>query len=255
MSLLEANALVIDGEAVEFREVLRFAKHPHLAHILQLKARQKVIERYALEAGISVAGEELQLGVDRFRRENDLLRVADVNEWLERHYMTLDDLADRVHAELIEAKVAAHVSLPLIEPYFYEHRLSFDSAVISRIVMKEYGASRELLFRIEEGDDFYTLARRYSVEEETKAAGGYVGEVTRVDLTPAVSAAVFGATMGEILGPIETKQGFLLVKVEAIASAQLNESVREQIQSIVFEQWVDAKWTAAGFEYPIMEQI
>src|SRR6185295_13144241 len=90
----------------------------------------------------------------------------------------------------------------------------------------------------EDGEDFYTLARKYSIDSLTRPAGGYSGLVRRSDMEPTMEAAVFGAQPGKTVGPIKTYSGFQLVKVEAIHIASLDDSVGETIKSLLFEDWL-----------------
>ena len=100
------------------------------------------------------------------------------------------------------------------EQHFAENRLSFDSAVICRLVLKDEEVARELRAQIvEDGADFHALARQYSIDTGTKLAGGYAGHVRRADLEPALEAAVFGARPPQVVGPIKSDPGWELIKV------------------------------------------
>lgn len=169
--------------------------------------------------------------------------------------MTLDDLGECVREKLIESKLMDIVCGDQVEKYYYEQRLSFDTAVISQIIMTEYGAIRELMYRIEEGGDFYTFARQYSLDEATRPAGGYRGEVTRAALSPVEAAAVFGARSGEIVGPVKTNRGYHLIKVEDIKHSVLNEQMREKILLLLFEEWIAEQMNMATIEIPLWDQI
>ncbi|MFF2888672.1 peptidylprolyl isomerase [Paenibacillus sp. NPDC057967] len=245
--------MTVKGQAVTYADLLRYVRNHQATEILQQKARQMLIDQYAEHAGLTVSDEELQRGIDAFRRERSLLKVASASEWLDRHGMNLEDLGERVRDQLLESKAAEHFSQPKVEQYYYENRLAFDTATISRIVIKEYGAARELLFRMEDGCDFHCLAREYSEEDETRRAGGYVGEMGRDALTPAEAAAVFGAQPGEVLGPIKTGQGYLIIKVEEIMSARLDESMRSRIRTILFGEWLREQMQEVDIHYALWQ--
>ena len=255
MSLHKIIAITMDGQSICLNQVLRHAKNHQTFDVVQSKVRQVIMERYASANAISVSGDELQQGIDDYRRSHGLLQVAAATEWLQRNKMTLDDLAESIRDQLIEFKVMENVCRDQVEQHFYENRLSFDSAILSQIVMKEYGAARELMYRIEEGSDFHTLARRYSIDETTRRSGGYAGEVTRSSMSPVEAAAVFGARADEVVGPIQTIQGLHVIKVEEIKSARLDERLKREISSIVFEEWVDEQLNKAAIEIPLWDQV
>ncbi|REK77597.1 foldase protein PrsA [Paenibacillus paeoniae] len=251
MSLYDAVLMTIKGQDITFHELLCYARNHQITDLLQRKARQVIVHQYAGKSGITVTDDELQTGIDDFRRQNGLLQVAAAMEWLDQNGLTLEDLGDRVRDGLLESKVAENLATPKVEPYFYENRLLFDIAIISRIVLKEYGAARELLFRMEEGGDFHSLAREYSEDVETRRAGGFVGEVGRDSLTSVEAAAVFGAQPGEILGPLKTSHGYLLLKVEEMKSARLEEPLRSRIGMIIFEEWIREQMNEMEIHYAL----
>jgi parvulin-like peptidyl-prolyl isomerase len=141
-----------------------------------------------------------------------------------------------------------------VEKYFAEHSLSFDNATISRIVVKEENVAKELRAQIVEDDaDFYSLARKHSIDLLTRPAGGYSGLVRRTEMEPRMEAAVFGARPGKTVGPIKTYAGWELVKLEAIHLATLDDSLRETIKSLLFEEWLAGERVKAKISMPIFE--
>ncbi len=63
------------------------------------------------------------------------------------------------------------------------------------------------------GTAFDTLASTMS-ESGTREKGGDLGQVAKGDLVPELDTAVFNAAAGSIIGPIETKSAWHIVKVE-----------------------------------------
>jgi parvulin-like peptidyl-prolyl isomerase len=90
----------------------------------------------------------------------------------------------------------------------------------------------------EEGEDFHKLARKHSIDETTKYFGGYVGLVSRRMISPEVSAKVFNAKAGDILGPFERENLFQLILVEEVKKGELNDEVREAIKERILGEWV-----------------
>lgn len=121
--------------------------------------------------------------------------------------------------------------------------------------MTEYGAIRELMYRIEEGGDFYTFARQYSLDEATRSAGGYRGEVIRAALSSVEAAAVFGSRAGEVVGPVKSNQRYHLIKIEDIKHSVLDENMRERILSLLFEEWIAEQMNMATIEILLWDQI
>ena len=98
-----------------------------------------------------------------------------------------------------------------------------------------------------------SLARKYSIDMSTRPAGGYSGLVRRSDMEPAMEAAVFGAQPCKTVGPIKTYAGWQLLKVEALHLATLDDSLRETIKSLLFEEWLVAERLKAKISIPLFE--
>jgi foldase protein PrsA len=106
---------------------------------------------------------------------------------------------------------------------------------------------------VEDEADFYSLARKYSIDSLTRPAGGYSGLVRRADMEPTMEAAVFGAQPGKTVGPIKTYAGWQLVKPESIHLATLDDTLRETIKSLLFEEWLTGERLKAKTSIPLFE--
>ena len=79
--------------------------------------------------------------------------------------------------------------------------------------------------------DFPRLASTSSYDG-TKSKGGDLGEVARGELLPDLDKAVFNATAGTVIGPIETKSGWHILKVETRLPSEVPafESVKDRLR-------------------------
>ena len=159
---------------------------------------------------------------------------------------------------LLEDQIIAHklrdaLTASRVEQHFAEQRLSFDSATISRLVSKEEGIARELRAQIvDDAADFHSLAREHSIDA-SRLAGGYVGQVRRSDLEAVVEAAIFSAKPGKVIGPIKTDDGWELIKVESLHPAVLDDSLREEIKSLLFREWLNERRRNTRISIPLLE--
>jgi peptidylprolyl isomerase len=126
-----------------------------------------------------------------------------------------------------------------IQEYFVNNRASLDAAMISVIVVENENLANELKMQIEEdGEDFHRLAREHSIDETTKYAGGYAGIVTRNMLEPDISAKVFNASDGDVLGPFAAGGNFRLFLVEKVMKAEMNKHIGGHIRERLFNGWI-----------------
>ena len=253
-SLSEYIAIEVNGERISLPQVMRFAKADSESRFIRNAADAVIVRQAAIAAGIGVTNEEIQKAADGFRAQRDLCDQKKTNRWLARHYLSQTEWETMLEDEIIRTKLRDVVTAGRVEKYFAEQRLTFDAATISRIVVKEENVARELRAQIVEDDaDFYSLARKHSIDLSTRPAGGYAGLVRRSEMEPAMEAAVFGARAGKTVGPIKTYSGWQLLKIEAIHLATLDEPLRETIKSLLFDDWLTTKRAGAKICVPLFE--
>ncbi|MEM7740965.1 MAG: peptidylprolyl isomerase [Pseudomonadota bacterium] len=68
---------------------------------------------------------------------------------------------------------------------------------------------------------FPVLAARHSIDEATSSQGGRMGELRASDLHPTLRQAVQGLRVGDASSPVETEQGWHIVKLEARRDVRL----------------------------------
>jgi peptidyl-prolyl cis-trans isomerase SurA len=95
------------------------------------------------------------------------------------------------------------------------------------------------------GTDFATLASTMS-DAGTKDKGGDLGEVAKGDLVSDLDKAVFNAAQGSILGPIETKSAWHIMKVEQRLPSEVPafESVKEKLRQDASEETFERDYKA-----------
>src|SRR5436189_5757990 len=247
-------AIEINKQSVSLQQLLRFAKWSSESRFIRNAVDTMLIRQAALEATIEVTDEEVQQGADSFRAKRDLYDEKRTNRWLARHFLSQAEWEATLEDEIMRLKLRDFLTAGRVERYFAEHSLSFDTATISRIVVKDENVAKELRAQIVEDDaDFYALARKYWIDLLTRPAGGYSGLVRRTEMEPRMEAAIFGTQPGKTVGPIKTYAGWELVKLEAIHLATLDDSLRETIKSLLFEDWLAGERVKAKISFPLFE--
>ena len=200
---------------------------------------RKVITSAALEAGIEVTKEELQKASDQMRILSKLSDAQTTWAWLEKHGLSLDDFEEIVHTTLLSGKLTNHLFADKVEPYFYEHQLDYAGAVIYEIVLDDEDEAIELYYEINEGEiSFFDAAQQHIENTELRRKGGYRGKVSRADMKPEVSAAIFAVTSPQLLKPIVTADGIYLVLVEEIIKPELDKKLHYKIMLDLSSQWL-----------------
>ncbi len=207
-------------------------------------ATRKIIANTASKEVITVEEEELQQEADRLRFVKKLVKANDTLAWLKTHHLSVDEFEELVHNTILSKKVAHHLFSHQVESFFYQNQIDFVKAVTYEVVLDDYDLALELFYALEENElTFQEIAREYIPNLELRRAGGYQGVRQRKDFRPEIAAAIFAATPPNILKPIVTSKGIYLIWVEEIIQPELNEQLREQIVTDLFNVWLEQQMT------------
>lgn len=202
-------------------------------------ATRKIIADTASEAGITVEEEELQQEGDRLRFAKKLVKAADTFAWLKAQYLSVEEFEELVYNTVLSQKVAYHLFTDKVESFFYKNQLNFVAAVTYEVIFDDYELALELFYALQENElTFPEIAREYIQNPELRRAGGYQGVRHRKDFRPEIASSVFAATPPEIIKPIVTPKAVYLIWVEEIIQPELNEQLREQIVTDLFNGWL-----------------
>ncbi|MCF4967760.1 peptidylprolyl isomerase [Nostoc sp. CMAA1605] len=210
-----------------------------IPNFLEAIATARIITEAAAQAGIEVSIEELQQAADSLRFTYQLFKAEDTWNWLNKHYLSLDDFEDMAKTNLLSAKLANHLFADKIEPFFYAHKIDYAGAVTYEVILDDEDLALELFYALKESEiSFQEIARQYIQSPEIRRAGGYQGIRYRRDFRPEIAAVVFAATPPQILKPIITPQGVHIIAVEEIITPTLDEQRRLQITRELFSIWL-----------------
>ena len=182
-----------------------------------------------------------QEAIERYFKENrERYRIP---EKIEVAYLELDP---------DEFKKGVKIAQEEIKDYYEENMDQFieeKKVKVRHILLKvKEGASEEekdkirkkaerILKLAEKGEDFARLAKRYS-EGPSAKQGGELGYISRGQMVKEFEDAVFSMKKGEIRGPVKTRFGYHIIKVEDIEEKRIRpiEEVREEIREILKER-------------------
>lgn len=108
-----------------------------------------------------------------------------------------------------------------------------------------------LVAELNEGADFAELAREHSIDPGSGAAGGDLGTAARGAYVPEFEDAVWSASIGTIVGPIESAFGFHIIEVTAEETTSVADLATEQADQLVGAELgalLDAAFAAAEVE-------
>ena len=207
--------------------------------LLDAIATRKVITETSQKLGITVEISELQESADRLRLANRLIKAEETWEWLQKHYLSLDNFEEIAHLNILSTKLAHHLFADKVEPFFYAHQLNYSAAVTYEVILDDEDLALEIFYALQEGEiSFPEIARQYIQNPEIRRAGGYQGIRKRSDFRPEIASLVFAANPPQILKPVITPKGAHIIIVEEIIEPELNEQMRVQILGDLFTNWL-----------------
>ncbi|MSQ46757.1 MAG: hypothetical protein EXR24_07280, partial [Ignavibacteria bacterium] len=102
--------------------------------------------------------------------------------------------------------------------------------------------AQELISRARKGENFNSLAKKYSQEPDASNSGGELGWFGKGRMVKPFEEAVFKGKKGEILGPIKTEFGIHVIKVEG------NDNRQVELADILIQILASAKTKDALYQ-------
>jgi len=118
---------------------------------------------------------------------------------------------------LSEVRKKVTVSEEEIQQYYEEHREEYikpEEVRVRHILTETEAEAREVLQELEAGKDFGELAGEFSIDLRSKDRGGDLGFVTPGRTVKVVEEAAFSLEPGEVAGPLKSRFGYHIVKVD-----------------------------------------
>ncbi len=143
---------------------------------------------------------------------------------------------------LVESLVASEVDETAIrEMYAEQVRLQQldDEVRIRHILVEEEATAQEVRRKIENGEDFSTLAFEYSIDRVTRIEGGELGYVSPNALNEPFAAIIGDTAVGSVSAPFQSERGWHVLKVEdrrQKAPLTLEEMRPEIVKFLTFAQ-------------------
>ncbi len=229
---------------------------------LQAMVDRILIEQQAAARRISVSDEEVKMIAESQREAMGLdkeslakeLENQNISEKLFYRQWKHQILSGRLIESITQGSVA--VTDKEVEEYYRryygaekaETEIPAKQTKIAHIlILKEtenaLATADEILEEVKSGKSFAWLAGRYSMDKTTAPKGGVLGYFVKGDLVPEIERAVEQTEVNGIAGPVETSQGYHILKVldrieETSSVVRYKENIRQQIYREKVEEFI-----------------
>jgi parvulin-like peptidyl-prolyl isomerase len=209
-----------------------------LAEIATLAERDALILNLCEQLDICVSETELQTAGDAFRQENQLLEASATLAWLQKQRIAVEDWSEGIRRSLLTEKLKDYLFGDAVDAHYINNRNDYNRVALSQILVSDLTIALKVAYAIrEEKVSFCALALEYSKGKQSRENGGFVGIRFLLELMPEIAQAVAEANEGEVIGPVQTKLGYHVLKIEKRFHAELNE-IREQVLESLFQNWL-----------------
>jgi parvulin-like peptidyl-prolyl isomerase len=220
--------------------ILQYLRRSYQVAEISISAeREDFILETCDRLNIQVTDEEWQAAGDAFRFRYKLLGVPETQKWLTQQRITIDDWSQGIKIQLLTKKLKEYLFGIAVDGQYLQDRERFRRVALSQIVVTDLTEATNIAKVLrEEKASFCALALEHSKGKQSHQYGGFIGVRFLVELLPEIAKAISEIKEGDIVGPIQTKLGYHILKVEKWYQLHLNEQLREQLIETLFQNWL-----------------
>jgi foldase protein PrsA len=205
------------------------------------------IEGEAEEMGIKVSDAEVKKSFDQQKKQS-FPKDADYQKFLKDYGQTESDVMQRVKLDLLSNKIRDKVikgkdkvTDAQIKDFYDKNKERFaqpERRDLRIVLTKGEAKADQAKAALESGDSWKSVAKQYSIDDTSKAAGGKLPAQAKGTLDKELDDAVFSAKKNELVGPVKTQYGYYVFTVTNVteASQQTLAEAKETIKQTLASQ-------------------
>jgi foldase protein PrsA len=196
--------------------------------VLQLLVSFEWIEGEAKEQNIKVSDKEIQKTFAKQKKEA-FPKEADYAKFLKDSGQTEKDIIKRVRLDTLSNKIREKVtkgkdkvSDAEITAYYNKNKTRFaqpERRDLRIVLTKGEAKAKQAKQAIEDGQSFAKVAKKFSIDQASKAQGGKLPAVAKGQQEKALDEAIFKAKKGKLTGPVKTQFGYYVFEVTKVSEA------------------------------------
>lgn len=189
-----------------------------------------------------------------FRQTQKLSDSTVFEVWLQQNNLELGSLSDRLQQQWSMQQLMKLVSQPRLHEYFIRRKLQLDQVYLACIIVQDETLANEFYDQVKEGYLFEELAQRYSLDDTSKS-GGKLPPIARKFLSNDLREALEAAQAGDVVGPLAIEGRWCLFQLDKIVPAALEGEVQAQLESELFQQWIDEHVSAMTVKMEVTQWL
>ena len=196
--------------------------------VMQLLVSFEWIEGEAKAKDIKVSDKEVQASFDK-QKKQAFPKAADFDKFLKDSGQTEGDILKRVRLDTLSNKIRDKVTKgkdkvtdAQIAAFYNKNKARFaqpERRDLRIVLTKDKAKAEKAKKAIEGGQSFESVAKKYSIDQASKAQGGKLPAVAKGQQEKALDTAIFAADKGKLVGPVKTQFGYYVFEVTKINKA------------------------------------
>src|SRR3954469_7236891 len=185
--------------------------------VMQLLTSFQWIAGEAKDQGVSVTDAEVKKSFDQQKKQS-FPKEADYQKFLKDNGQTEQDILERVKLDLLSTKIRDKiikgkdkVSDAQIKDFYNKNKDRFaqpERRDLRIVLTKTEAKANQAKAALQSGQSWKTVAKKYSIDQASKAQGGKLPAQAKGTLERSLDEAVFSAPKGKLTGPVKTQFGY-----------------------------------------------
>jgi foldase protein PrsA len=205
------------------------------------------IEREAEKQGVKATDAEVNKALADQKKQN-FPKEADYQKFLKDSGQTDEDVIKRVRLDVLSNKIREKVtkgkdkvSDAQIKAYYDKNKAQFaqpERRDLSIVLTKTKAKAEQAKAALDSGQSFKEVAKKFSIDDASKAQGGKLPGVAKGQQEQAFDDAIFQAKKGQLTGPVKTQFGWYVFEVDKVnkATQQTLAEAKPTIQQVLASQ-------------------
>jgi len=215
--------------------------------VMQFLIQAEWVQQEAAARDVKVSDAEVKKSFED-QKKRAFPKPADYQKFLKESGMAEEDILFRVKLDQLQTKLTKKVTEGKvkitdadIKAYYEKNRKRFaqpERRDLNVVLTKTEAKAKEAKAELDDDKSFKEIAKRFSIDEASKAQGGKLPDVSKGQQEKAFDKAIFAAKAGELEGPVKTQFGFYVFEIAKVkpASQQTLVQTRETIRNLLRSQ-------------------